>query len=101
MRQRRTVNAGLIINVLVAYAIAVLVLLGFFLRGSFESILGLLSDWVTLLVAFALLLGLGNVARVHLGRIVGRHPGWPYSLALIISALAVIVVGYIDGTPGG
>jgi hypothetical protein len=101
MRQRRTLNPGLIINALLAYAVAVLVLLGFFLRGSFESVLGVLSDWVTLLVAFALLLGLGNIVRVHLGRLMRRHPGWPYSLVLLVSALAVIVVGYIDGTPGG
>jgi hypothetical protein len=103
MRQRRTLNLGGLLNGALAYLVGALVLLGFFLRGGFEGLLGLLSDWVVLLVAFALLVGLGNVLRVHVGRVLrGAGTGERINSAvLVVSALVVLVLGYIDGTPGG
>jgi hypothetical protein len=103
MRQRRTLNLGGLLNGALAYVVGALVLLGFFLRGGFEGLLGLLSDWVVLLVAFALLAGRGNVLRVHIGRVL-RGTGLSErinSAVLEVSALVVLVLGYIDGTPGG
>ena len=101
MRQRRRINLGSGLVVLLGWLLAAGVLLGVFLGGGFDVILYLLSDWVAVLVAFALLLGLGNVARVHLGRVARRHEGWFYSLVLIVSALIVLGLGLYEGTPGG
>ncbi len=103
MRQRRTLNPGGLLTGALVYLIGALVVLGFFLRGSFEGILSLLSDWVVLLVAFALLVGLGNVLRVHIGRVmhgigVGERLN---SAVLVVSALVVLLIGLYEGTPGG
>jgi hypothetical protein len=103
MRQRRTLNLGGLLTAALVYVIGALVLLGFFLRGGFEGLLGLLSDWVVLLVAFALLVGLGNVLRVHAGRVLrGVGTGERVNSAvLVVSALVVLAIGLYEGTPGG
>jgi hypothetical protein len=103
MRQRRTLNLGGLLTGALVLVIGALVLLGFFLRGGFEGLLGLLSDWVVLLVAFALLVGLGNVLRVHGGRILrGASTGERLNSAVLVgSALIVLLIGLYEGTPGG
>src|SRR5215212_3402193 len=98
--RRQRINLGPILLVVLGWLLAVLVLLGLLLGGTFNTLLYLLSDWVVLLVAFALLLGLGNVVRVHVGRVLQRHEGWLYSLALVASALIVLGLGLAEGTPG-
>jgi len=45
-----------------------------------------LVDWGVIVAAFALILGILNVLRVHGKRIAGGGEGWWYSLALIIAA---------------
>jgi hypothetical protein len=103
MRQRRTLNLGSLLTGALVYVIGALVLLGFFLRGGFEGLLGLLSDWAVLLVAFALLVGFGNVLRVHGTRVLrGSGPGERInSTVLVGSALVVLAIGLYEGTPGG
>ncbi len=103
MRQRRTLNLGSLLTGALVYVIGALVLLGFFLRGGFEGLLGLLSDWTVLLVAFALLVGFGNVLRVHGTRVLrGAGPGERInSTVLVGSALVVLAIGLYEGTPGG
>jgi hypothetical protein len=103
MRQRRTLNLGSLLTGALVYVIGALVLLGFFLRGGFEGLLGLLSDWAVLLVAFALLVGFGNVLRVHGTRVLrGAGPGERInSTVLVGSALVVLAIGLYEGTPGG
>ena len=100
MRQVRGISWRLALNAGLAYLVGLVVVLGFFMRG-FDILLGLLSDWVTLLVSFALLLGIINVVRVHWQRIRHRQSGWFYSLVLVASALIVLVLGLWEGTPGG
>jgi hypothetical protein len=43
-------------------------------------------------VAFTVLIGIINLLIVHLRRIGGRKGGWGYSIVLVISALAVIIL---------
>ena len=50
-------------------------------------------DLVVILAAFALLLGVANVLRVHGGKLRERQPGSVYSLVLIASMLVVIAIG--------
>ena len=61
-----------------------------------------LYDWMVLLGAFALLLGVINVAWVHVRRIHVGGPGWTHSLALVATLLVVFVAGVMDeaGTAG-
>ncbi len=62
----------------------------------------LLYSWTILLSAFALLLGVVNVLLVHVRRIQSGQVGWPYSLALVATLVAVFVAGLLhpDGVRG-
>src|SRR5438876_2105715 len=90
----------LLINLALAYVLGVVTIIGFFTRGTFSDLLGLLAQWAAVIIAFALLIGLTNLIRVHIGRVVQRSEGWLYSLLVVVSALAVLALGLISGGPG-
>src|SRR6059058_5884890 len=54
-----------------------------------------LYQWTMLLGAFALLLGVVNVGLVHVRRIQSGVAGWPHSLALVATLVAVFVAGLL------
>lgn len=90
----------LVLNLALAYIAGVVSLVGFFTRGSIANLGGVLAQWVAVLVGFALLVGLGNLIKVHLTRVARRDEGWFYSLVLVGSALAVVGLGLLGGGPG-
>jgi hypothetical protein len=59
----------------------------------------LLVDWAAILTALALLVGLLSLTGSHLRRVSRRESDWGYSLVLLLSMLAVILVGVV-GIPG-
>lgn len=61
-----------------------------------RSLTTLLYTWTILLGAFALLLGVVNVLLVHVQRIQSGQSGWPYSLALVATLVAVFVAGLLQ-----
>jgi hypothetical protein len=61
---------------------------------------GMLAQWVAVLVGFALLVGLGNLMKVHIGRIIKLQTDWIYSLIIVGSAITVLALGLIGGSPG-
>jgi hypothetical protein len=50
-------------------------------------------DWASILFAFALLLGLLNLAQAHLRRIQQRGEDWSYSVVLLVTMGIVLVAG--------
>jgi hypothetical protein len=91
----------LILNLVLAYVAGVLTIVGFFTRGGRVNIADTLAQWVTVIAAFALLVGLANLLKVHLMRILKRGEGWLYSLILVGSALAVLAIGLVNGRGPG
>ncbi|MBZ0300394.1 MAG: hypothetical protein K8J31_11655 [Anaerolineae bacterium] len=51
---------------------------------------------VSITVAVTIVIGIYNLLTVHLGRVRGRRSGWGYSLILVISTLAVIVLTILE-----
>lgn len=100
MINRFTSRTLLFANLLLAYVAGVVTLAGFFTRGTFADLAGMLAQWVAVVVAFALLVGLGNLIKVHVGRVFSRSEGWLYSLIVVGSALAVLGAGLIGRGPG-
>jgi hypothetical protein len=47
-------------------------------------------------VAFTILIGIFNLLSVHIRRITGRKGGWFYSLVLVISTLAVLILTVLE-----
>jgi hypothetical protein len=100
MSNRITSALILALNLALAYVAGVISILGFFTRGTFADMAGVLAQWVAVLVGFALLVGLGNLMKVHIGRTLKREHGWPYSLIVVGSALMVVALGLMGGGPG-
>ena len=76
----------------VATLVGVVVLLGYlFPDGSLGAWAGQLVDWAVILAAFALVLGLLNILRVHGARIVRTRRGWFNSLVLVVALFSAAV----------
>jgi hypothetical protein len=65
--------------------------------GQAESIFG---DWVSIVQAFAIWLGVLNLLKVSLEKIYKKAEGWPYSYLIIGSLLGTLIVGYYSGFSG-
>lgn len=53
--------------------------------------------WVIILVAFALVLGIGNLISHHTNRIKRRREGWFYSIVMLACLVATAAIGLIWG----
>ncbi|MBC7237604.1 MAG: hypothetical protein H5T69_17315, partial [Chloroflexi bacterium] len=83
-----------ILPLLVGIGCGVIGLLDFFLPNPEIDALGtVLVEGVTILAAFALLLGLLNLLSVHVKRLAGHGPRRGLSLLLILSLLTSLAVG--------
>jgi len=86
-----------IIPTVIAMACGLIVLLDFFLDIAILNLVGqTFVDWVVILAAFALIVGIFNLMRVHIQKVRLREGGWGYSIVLILSMWIVIVLGIID-----
>lgn len=56
-----------------------------------------LIEWAVVVAAFALLLGLFNIARVHGRRVLRRRRGWVHSLVLLFAAVAFSIPPILYG----
>src|SRR5215217_2479472 len=63
--------------------------------GSIFTITNILLQLTVITVAVTILLGILNLFSIHLRRILRRSRGWVYSLALIVSAAAVLILWLI------
>jgi len=74
--------------------ILLLTLLGFFVKAEILQVIQwVLVRWAVIIVAFSSILGVINVLTVHVGKLTSQESGWFYSLVLILSAIAVLVIG--------
>jgi hypothetical protein len=87
-------------NAIIAVVSGVLVLLGYFFPGVFGNIQSLLIGWAIILAAFALLLGIYNLALVHWKKAGSDGPNRIYSIVLLISLFITIIVASISGPTG-
>ena len=58
------------------------------------------NDLIRIIAAFALILGLGSLLKVHLDKIGRRRENWQYSYVLIIGFLATAIIGLFGGVAG-
>lgn len=70
-----------------------IVLVGYLIPGN-EALAGLrdyLVKWAVIMAAFAFLLGILNILRVHSKKVLRRQQGWYYSLALLFAMVAAML----------
>jgi len=61
----------------------------------FSGLQNLLTDWVQIIAAFALILGALNLVKVSGNRVYRREEGWPYSILIIASFAVMAVIGFV------
>ncbi len=85
----------------IAIGVGFVMLFDFFYRHPLLDIIGTaLREWAILLTAFAMLVGLFNLLRVHSLRVARRsEPDAGYSVLVLLTALAVTGVGFWFGLP--
>ena len=88
-------------NAAIATIAGLLVLLGYFFPTIFSGIQSTLVGWAIILAAFALLLGIFNLALVHWRKINIKAPGSTYSLVLLTSMILTIILASLSGPTGG
>ncbi len=87
--------------VVVAITAGLLVLADFFIDTAVVDALGLyLIRTASVVTAFALILGLTNVATVHFRKIVNRDKSWGYSVVLLGALAFTLTAGVLTGGPG-
>jgi hypothetical protein len=92
----RALRPNIIVLVLVAGLALLLGIDRFVELAALRPIATTVYEWGVLLGAFALVLGVLNVAWVHIRRIVAGDPGWLQSLLLIVSLVAVLATGLLS-----
>jgi hypothetical protein len=86
----------------IAIIAGLVVLLGYFLElPLLEDLRQVFLRWFVVLAAVALLVGVVNLALVHLGKASGGQKGSLYSLALLISLAATLGLGLLFGPTSG
>jgi len=87
-------------NAIIAVISGSLVLLGYFFPGVFGNIQSILIGWAIILAAFALFLGIFNLAIVHWKKAKTTGPSSIYSLVLLISLFLTIIIVSLSGPTG-
>jgi hypothetical protein len=64
--------------------------------GLLTAITNLFLQVTAITVAVAIIIGILNLLGVHLNRIFRRRGGWGYSIVLVVSALAVMVLTVLE-----
>ncbi len=88
-------------NAIIAIVAGIFVLLGYFFPLVFGSIRSTLVGWAIILAAFALLLGILNLALVHWKKATSNAPGNLYSLILLGSLILTLIFVGLSGPTGG
>ncbi|MGC8879552.1 MAG: hypothetical protein ACP5R2_10030 [Anaerolineae bacterium] len=89
-----------LISVPVAIGVGLLVLASYFIADTrLDALANRLVYIASIVAAFALFLGLANLARFHLGRVRARCPERPYSFILLVALASTLALGFIGGGP--
>lgn len=65
--------------------------------GNSETIFG---DWISIVQAFAVWLGVLNLVQISGDKIKRKSDGWQYALIIIVSLVVMLIIGMLDGFSG-
>jgi hypothetical protein len=87
-------------NAIIAIISGALVLLGSIIPEVFEAIQSVMIGWAIILAAFALFLGIVNLASVHFNKARSTGSGKIYSIVLLVSLFLTIILVSLSGPTG-
>jgi hypothetical protein len=83
-------------------AIGLFMIVSFFVPHHWVTVpADFLQACAVIVVAFGYVLGGANVLRVNLEGISRRESGWPYKAVLVVSLVATVAIGVVDGIRHG
>ena len=83
---------------LMTAVIGLFMILSFFVPHHLVSVpADYLQGCAVIVVAFGYVLGGASALRVNLEGIARRQPDWPYKLVLVVSLVATVIIGLVDG----
>lgn len=87
------------IAIFIAFIAGILPVIGFFVPEKFvqETIVGTLEQWLIIVSAFALLLGIESVIKVNYLKISRREKGWFNSVIYLIALFTMAIFGITMG----
>ncbi len=86
------------VSAIVAILAGLLVLLGYFVPlDMLQSVRAMLVQWVVILAAFGLLVGVINLGKVHWFKVRSRQPGSGYSVLLLLALVITFLVAIFFG----
>lgn len=89
-----------VFNVLVAASAAVLVFLGYVFPDWLGGVRTVLLQWAVILAAFALLVGILNLAQTHWNKVKAHQPKSVYSAILLVALVGTLLVASLNGPAG-
>jgi hypothetical protein len=83
---------------LITAVVGLFMILSFFVPHQAVSVPSdFLQQCAIIVVAFGYVLGGANTLRLNADSIYKRHPGWQYKLILVLSLLATVAIGAVEG----
>lgn len=90
-----------ITSIILAVSVGIIVLLDLLTDlPTFNAVGALLVEYGIIIAAFALVLGVMNVLTVHVRKIQSQEVGWPFSVVLVLTTIALVSVGLLTGPDG-
>lgn len=90
------------IPLLICFVCGIFMLVQFFVpHAAFKSVYKGVLAWARVIGVFALVIGVGALARLHAKRLARRSAGWSYSIVVFIGVLVAGLAGIIGGPRGG
>lgn len=77
-----------------------LVMIGQYYFATWNWLGDMLTEWFSIITAFAYILGAASLMVVNGRRIQRRSPGWIYNLVLLLSLAVTLVLGLLIRKPG-
>lgn len=90
------------IPMLITALVGVVYLLFFFVPHWPINLIGeMFQSWFIVISAFAILLGVGSLIKVHGNRISRKTEGWPFSIILLLGLFSTAFIGIFGGIEVG
>ena len=80
---------------------AVIIMQYFIPHRPFSDLQQLFNTWFLVIAVFALILGVGNLGKIHIERVARRRENWPYSIVLLLGFIIMFGAGIIWGIQRG
>jgi len=87
--------------IITAIAGVVILLFYFIPRSPFDRIGEVFQNWVIIVAAFAIILGVGSLVKVNGEKISRLSQGWGYSVVLLVGLFTTALIGIIGGIEEG